>query len=738
MHLKHLVLTMAALAAGCSLSQSQSVASLPVVERNGGSYFEYKAEDGESLYGVAKKFGWDYDLLDSLNPGASDHLKRGSLLYYPKAGNDRSETAEAAGTATGTGRSGKMEYEVTNSTNPYEIAKLLGVTTDQLYAQNPSARKGVRPGDKITMDYSLLDSAAPVQSGSETSVSTETESNVGKSMADRFASAKNASGKPEREAVTTSPLPATDAGDTAAALTPQEEDPYSSPSTRNPLIGLDTDMLMEYTIQPGDDAALVAKNFNTTVRDIYFLNPAISEAWFPEGTVINILPGSRDQDHRTCAIKSRVRSGEVKYKVAKGDSWYGIAKSNGISEDELKEANPKVKEIKKGRKIVVPRFTVNTEWKDVVFSDPREATPEGRKEIWREVKDFDKPEKKSGNEFDLVLLTSTESADAKRDREFLRGFLLGVKGMNTPGRKIGIQVIDITRKSAVTALESDEKSGRPDVVIGTFEKNFPETLASYGKETGCAVVNVFDARSELYLTQPDMFQVLMPSEEMNSSIAENIAGSFSGRNFIFISDNASESDNYTSILKSRLTASGIKFENLSAPTSLKDKEMNSGAGYVIVSNAQSQGEIRSTLAHVAALRESYPGVRISLIGRPSWIVYAGKMGDQMADADTYLPSRFFYDEESPVWRDFKAAYRSQYNVAPTASFPPYAALGYDTARFFIGSLLRNGGDFNTGSYGMKGVEMNFDFERVSSRSGLVNTSLFWMHYSAAGTEVIQF
>lgn len=713
MQLKHIVLSLAALSASglCVAAQNSDSSVLPVVERQGVRYYEYTVKDGDSLYGVAKLFGWDYDLLDSVNPGAAARMYKGRALYYPA---EEDASAPISSPAAESGRDGKVTYTLTGTASPYEVAKLLGVTTEQLYAQNPAARRGLNKGDVVAIDYSALESAVPEKTGdvSPADTSRKSDGNIAESVADKFS----------RHTVVMS----------------QEDDPYSSPSTRNPLVGLDTDMLMEYTIQPGDNPALVAHNFNTTVRDIFFLNRGVSEYRFPEGSVINILPSSKEFDHRTAAIKTRYKSGEITYKVKEGDTWQSVADTYGVTADELREANPKRRELKKGNKIVVPQFSISTEWRDVVFTDPREETAEGRKAIHKEVNAAFGPEKSSGNEFDIVVLTSTAADDAKRDRDFLRGFLMGVNSVKTGGRKLGVQVIDVTDRQLPLLYLSDITCGRPDVVIATYEKDFPAALADYGLDSNAAIVNVFDAKSEEYGRVHDFFQVLMPSAMMNESIAAELLRRSEGKDVVFVYDDSEDVGNYTAQMKRTLASAGRSFLDMTGASSLGEMELTGSDGCMIVSNAQSYSEIRATLNSVVRLREAYPGVPVSVVGRPSWIVYADKLDELMRKSDTYIPSRFFYDEDDATWQRFAGEFRSHYNVEPAASFPPYAALGYDVARYFIESLLVNEGDFNRKVDVSRGVEMNLDFERATNHSGFINKTLYLMHYSDNGVEGIQF
>lgn len=721
--------------AGSCVSMCLSDMSLPVITREGVAYFQYQVKDGESLYGIAKSMGWDYDLLAGLNPGVSERLSKGAVLIYPTG-----ETAEVLPkkddlqSAPVVKNNGSVTYEVQSSQSPYEVAKILDVTTEQLYAQNPWTRRGLRKGDKVIIDYDKLETEEPLTDASSADPSVKVESSV----AGRFNRISNDAEESKDEIIRKTDVVSSYRKSVVPDVDKENEQARQGVSARNPLLGLDRDMLMEYTIQPGENVADVAKNFNTTVRDIFFLNRGLSESWFPAGIVINILPGSKDLDHKKVVLKSRVKEGEKVYKIKKGDTWESVAEANNLTVPELRDANRNLKEFKKGKKITVPTIVTHSEVQDAVFSDPRENTSEGRNEIHREVASYGRPEKHSDNLFDIAVLTSRTSADLKRDREFLRGFLVGVKDAEVEGKKFGVQVIDVTDRRLASVYMNEANDNSPDLIIATFEKDFPDDLVNYASSHGAGVVNVFDAKSTSVNSEASMFQVLMPTEMMNEKIASELLDRFHSRKFVFIDENYLDSDSYAYLLKQMLKDKGIAYLSYSAGTDMRSLDPSGSEGYVIISNANTQSAISSTLHDVEVLRESYPNIPISVVGRPTWIVYAEKMKQALKGCDTFIPSRFFYDEDSLPYRRFSNRFSEYYNVEPTASFPPYAAMGYDVARYFISSMVSNGGDNNRKVSVPEGVEISFDFNRQSAGSGLVNTALYLIHYSKSGVRGLTF
>lgn len=144
-------------AALMALSLTFSVAvmgeiNLPTTEILGAEYYCYEIKKGESLYGIAKRFGWDPEELMRLNPQAATLLRKGDNLYYPTGkvivvSQEEEDTADVS----------KLEFEpihhvVSRGETVYGIARQYNVPVDLIYASHPSARHGIKEGEEIVID----------------------------------------------------------------------------------------------------------------------------------------------------------------------------------------------------------------------------------------------------------------------------------------------------------------------------------------------------------------------------------------------------------------------------------------------------------------------------------------------------------------------------------------------------------------------------------------------------------
>lgn len=127
-----------------SLVSAQNI-NLPIVDLAGGRYFYYEVESGDSAYGIAKKFGWDYDELCRLNPQVIKNLKKGAMLYYP--------TGEKADTAVQNKADGEViTHVIRKGETVYSLAGKYNVPIEQIYADNPYSRDGIQEGKTLIIN----------------------------------------------------------------------------------------------------------------------------------------------------------------------------------------------------------------------------------------------------------------------------------------------------------------------------------------------------------------------------------------------------------------------------------------------------------------------------------------------------------------------------------------------------------------------------------------------------------
>lgn len=126
---------------------------LPKVEILGKEYYYHEIKKGESIYGIAKKYGWDLNELVRLNPNTSSDMEKGGRLYYPTGrvtvvtDSDETESADS------------IDYEPINHVvkkgeTVYSISRQYNIPLDAIYAAHPSAKYGIKAGETIVIQQS--------------------------------------------------------------------------------------------------------------------------------------------------------------------------------------------------------------------------------------------------------------------------------------------------------------------------------------------------------------------------------------------------------------------------------------------------------------------------------------------------------------------------------------------------------------------------------------------------------
>lgn len=121
---------------------------LPKVEILGKEYYYHEIKKGESIYGIAKKYGWNLDELVRLNPNTSSEMEKGSRLYYPTGrSNAKPETESPAIDEEPVYE--PISHVVKKGETVYSISRQYNIPLETIYAAYPSAKYGIKAGETL-------------------------------------------------------------------------------------------------------------------------------------------------------------------------------------------------------------------------------------------------------------------------------------------------------------------------------------------------------------------------------------------------------------------------------------------------------------------------------------------------------------------------------------------------------------------------------------------------------------
>ena len=270
---------------------AQAQSNLPKTTVAGHEFYYYDTSAGESIYGIAAKLGITKDEIIKNNPDAADGITSGMRLYFPAEVED-ANTVTSNVTELKTQNSA-LQHDVKQGETLYGLAKTYGTTVDELIALNPGSENGIKIGQKLMIPSSRTNEQISVN-------------------ADK-----------------------------------QVHDAFSQNTPQATLAGSDATFL---TINDGEDIYSIAKQYNASVESILTNNPGLNPDEYVTGTKIKVVPNTALPFNY-----ERMSRRNYKYEVQRGETYASIAKANGITEEELKAANPDLKKVKKGKIITLPK-----------------------------------------------------------------------------------------------------------------------------------------------------------------------------------------------------------------------------------------------------------------------------------------------------------------------------------------------------------------------------------------------
>lgn len=606
-------------------SAAMAETQLPTVTIMGKTFYTYVAKKGESLFGIANRFGWDPEILTNVNKDLDTPLSNGDLIYYP-------------------------------------------------------ADKGKAMKTTLT----------------STPLSTE-------------------SSESEEEA----PLNVVVVSDTEVQLDPD--------------VDTEKDGLVFHEVQKDESLYGIAQSYETTVEDLYKMNPGLSYDNPEPGETIRLKAGSRNENAAPAMVKEEQLNGLTPYKVRRGDDWVKVAEKFNISVDLLKQMNPGVGKLKRGDTITIPSVeTVEVE-RMVVTTDPRESTEEGRRELYNEVhsldsKIYDADGNINPNAISVAIVLA--DPDSNRDMEFARGALLAVDHLKDATFATRFTVIDGKQpeQEVIGALEGFN----PKLIITTADKDLPSYITAYAKENNTHVINSFDVKDESYLTNGSVVQYLAPTSYFNDEVGEYLASKYVGYNLMIAGKMEGADTMGESIIRSWVAAEGSMPEEVLAEE-INELELPEEDGrYLIYATSSGKEDTKNLLERIERLRERFPLADIRVVGRPNWITMADALRQNFEDNQVLLPTRFYFNSEDPDAKKFINSYKALFGHTPMKSYPVYSATSYDILSYFLPNISMTGGDFNAEFRDRATLQSPISLERVNNWGGVVNPSVYIVEFRPFG------
>lgn len=662
-------IALAALAIVALASSAQL--NLPKTVINGTEYYYYMTGSNESIYDIAAKLGLTKDYIIKNNPDAAEGITAGMTLRFPVEG-------KQAATAAAAPQSTRTVHLVEQGETLYGLAKRYGLTVDELVAANPGSENGIKAGQQLTIP----------------------QSKAGHASVDAGQQVRNAF-------------------EHGTAASPQ----ISVPEGSDPVF---------HTILAGEDIYTIAKQYNATIEGIILANPGLKPEEYVAGAKVKIVPNSA-----LPFIYERQGRRNYKYEVKRGETFASIAAANGITEQELKAANPDMKKAKKGKTIILPKpFTerVTGEMATIPLEELRQYYSPRINDIYDNL-----VEKQLQDVVNIAMVLPFQlhkSAPPKQAylyTDFYKGFLLAMdNAAKDSPRHINLKVYDTQHNLNVTdSILAIPELKTMNLIIAPSEPQQLARINAFGKANGVPVLNCFTTKNDDYLDNPYVYQVNTPTGELMHNVMHWFDEQFKGYNVIFL---AAAGDNDKEMFEHiRRHINGKKYNNVTINVNNElsyddiSNRMDPGSKYVFIPSSGDKNLIKKYIKALKQVKRERFDCDMALIAYPEYVLYLKDYQTDLQDIDTYMFSRFF-NAKGYRTRNLEAAYKANFDGDPLTGEPHMALYGWDTGMYLLKSLASDGRiDEDTPLY--EGVQTSFRWERGDNWRGFTNQAIDIIHFS---------
>ena len=424
------------------------------------------------------------------------------------------------------------------------------------------------------------------------------------------------------------------------------------------------------------------------------------------------------------AVAAQVPQWRDVYKVKKKDTVYGIAKKYGLTEDQLRAANPEMKtadySLKKGDRLFIPWPSTQP------VAQAATAQPKGGASQQHGL---------STVHVGIMLPLHNVNGDGRRMTEYYRGFLMACDSLKRAGLHIDVHAWNVTIDDNIEKFTADPAAARCDIIFGPLYTHQVRGLAEFCKARDIRMVIPFSISGDDVSRYRQIYQVWQSPDRLNSSAIEAYLRLFPKAHPVFIdcNDTTSRKGVFTFGLRNRLESNNITYNitNLNSSEAMFAKAFRTGQQNVVILNTGRMPQLTVALAKLESLQNLNPNLKITLFGYTDWLLYADYDLDNFFRFDTYLPAQFYYNAQNSRTRRFEQSYRHWFHEGLQVNYNPrFALTGYDHAQFFLRGLAAQGKAFR-GTQGQSAytpLQTPLRFRQVGD-AGMQNDNFQLIHYT---------
>ena len=408
------------------------------------------------------------------------------------------------------------------------------------------------------------------------------------------------------------------------------------------------------------------------------------------------------------------------HKVKKKETVYGIAKTYGITEEELRNANPEMKnegyQLKKGDYIFIP-------YSKREVSEPSSTLPPQKVDVrQREIR------------VGIMLPLHNENGDGRRMVEYYRGILLAIEDLKSEGISVDLHAWNVPETADIGMTLLEKGASDCDIIFGPLYTKQMDRLSQFAKAYGIKLVVPFSINGDHVTDNASIIQVYQRPADLDNMAINCFVDRFRTNNIIIVdcNDEKSTKATFMNSLRSKMEESKVRYNvtNLTSSDESFSKAFSATKPNVVILNTGRSPQLNEVFRRLNALTAANPKLEVSMFGYIDWLLYEKAYLELFYKYDTYIPTYYYYNSASTRTKQLEMRYAAAFGeTMMTYGNPRFAITGYDQARFFLRGLHRDGKTFTGESSDRDALQTQFRFVRDSENGGMRNRQFLFMHYN---------
>ncbi len=482
-----------------------------------------------------------------------------------------------------------------------------------------------------------------------------------------------------------------------------------------------------HTILPKETLYSVSKTYSLKPEDVMAANPGLSAETFQIGRTIRIPFFESYQVVKPYELQTT----DLTHMVSRGETLYSISRKYNVPVGEIEAKNPMLAGgLKTNMELIIP-----------VSSSSLEGTTQRlENDVNRLLIQRQGPQRVDIIKVGLLLPFLDESGGANyRLQEYYEGFLMAVEDLKNKGTDLELYVFEIGKGNDTKKLESllqTLEMQSLNLIIGGVSDAQIRTISDFSKAHNIKYVVPFSHSNGEVLNNGNIFQVNPLPKSLNDNVSEIFLQTYRNSNIIFVSGGQNDKMELLSQIQNNLRRNNIRYETISITSTLDTailSLLSLEKENVIIPTSGDSNTLKRVIDELKKVQESNSDYVLRLFGYPEWQTYSSLINDYH-HFGTHIYSPFFVDNSSPASKAFKDRFHKWYGRNLLDTNPGYGMWGYDTAMFFLTALDSYGVNFEEqiDRVRINSLQFPFNFQRLNNWGGFINSGMYFIYYDTNG------